>query len=198
MTLDLIIRDARLSDGAAPVDIGIAQGRIATIATGLAGDAPSLDAEGGLIFRGFADSHLHLDKACILERAVNRTGDLQGALAAVAAAKKAFTTEDVYARGARVLEQAIGQGTTLIRTQVEIDPVIGLAGFEAVKQLKKGLFLGAGPADLRLPSRGAAELPGHRGAVARGAGGGRRPARRLPLYRHRPRRSDRPALRDGA
>ncbi|WP_226622557.1 amidohydrolase family protein [Alloyangia pacifica] len=136
MTLDLIIRGARLSDGAAPVDIGVAQGRIATITPNIASDAPSLDASGGMIFRGFADSHLHLDKACMLERAVNRTGDLKGALAAVTAAKKDFTTEDVYARGARVLEQAIGQGTTLIRTQVEIDPVIGLAGFEAVKQLK--------------------------------------------------------------
>ncbi|MBE9638452.1 amidohydrolase family protein [Salipiger mangrovisoli] len=136
MTLDLIIRGARLSDGAAPVDIGVAQGRIATIAPDIASDAQTLDAGGGMIFRGFGDSHLHLDKACILERAVNRTGDLKGALAAVTAAKKGFTTEDIYARGARVLEQAIGQGTTLIRTQVEIDPVIGLAGFEAVKRLK--------------------------------------------------------------
>ncbi|MCA0939313.1 amidohydrolase family protein [Salipiger pacificus] len=173
MTLDLIIRDARLSDGAAPVDIGIAQGVIATIATGLASDAPSLDAEGGLIFRGFADSHLHLDKACILERAVNRTGDLQGALAAVTAAKKAFTTEDVYARGARVLEQAIGQGTTLIRTQVEIDPVIGLAGFEAVKQLKKDYSWALDLQICVFPQEGLLNYPGTeallRAALAEGA-----------------------------
>lgn len=173
MTLDLIIRDARLSDGAAPVDIGLAQGRIATIGAGLASDAPTLDAQGGLAFRGFADSHLHLDKACILERAVNRTGDLKGALAAVTAAKRDFTTEDVYARGARVLEQAIGQGTTLIRTQVEIDPVIGLAGFEAVRQLKRDYSWALDLQICVFPQEGLLNYPGTeellRAALAEGA-----------------------------
>lgn len=173
MTLDLIIRDARLSDGAAPVDIGLAQGRIATIGAGLASDGPTLDAQGGLVFRGFADSHLHLDKACILERAVNRTGDLKGALAAVTAAKRDFTTEDVYARGARVLEQAIGQGTTLIRTQVEIDPVIGLAGFEAVRQLKRDYSWALDLQICVFPQEGLLNYPGTeellRAALAEGA-----------------------------
>ena len=173
MTLDLIIRDARLSDGAAPVDIGLAQGRIATIGTRLASDAPTLDAQGGLAFPGFADSHLHLDKACILERAVNRTGDLKGALAAVTAAKRDFTTEDVYARGARVLEQAIGQGTTLIRTQVEIDPVIGLAGFEAVRQLKRDYSWALDLQICVFPQEGLLNYPGTeellRAALAEGA-----------------------------
>lgn len=136
MSLDLVIRSARLEDGAAPVDLGVKDGRIAEIAPTIASDAPDRDAAGGLLIRGFADSHLHLDKACILERAQNRSGDLRGALEAVTTAKRDFTTEDVYARGAQVLDKAIGQGTTLIRTQVEIDPVIGLAGFEAVRRLK--------------------------------------------------------------
>jgi len=51
--------------------------------------------------------------------------------------KKDFTVEDVYARGARVLERAIVHGTTRMRTHVEIDPRIGLRGFEAVKALKR-------------------------------------------------------------
>ncbi|WP_353471806.1 amidohydrolase family protein [Salipiger sp. H15] len=173
MTLDLVIRGARLEDGAAPVDIGIAEGRIAVVTPNLATDAPALDAGGGLVFRGFADSHLHLDKACILERAVNLTGDLKGALAAVTAAKKDFTAGDVHARGARVLEQAIGQGTTLIRTQVEIDPVIGLAGFDAVKRLKADY---AWALDLQIcvfPQEGLLNYPGTeallRAALADGA-----------------------------
>ncbi|MGI3169098.1 amidohydrolase family protein [Pseudooceanicola sp. C21-150M6] len=136
MTLDLVIRNARLADGASPVDIGIACGRVATIAPGLKADARELDAGGGRLIRGFADSHLHLDKACLLDRASNPTGTLKGAIEAVSAAKRDFTTEDVYARGARVLEKAIGQGTNLVRAQTEIDPVIGLAGFDAVRQLK--------------------------------------------------------------
>ena len=59
------------------------------------------------------------------------------AIAAVAAMKRDFTVEDVYARGARVIERAIVHGTTRMRTHVEIDPRIGLRGFEAVKALKR-------------------------------------------------------------
>ena len=40
-------------------------------------------------------------------------------------------------RGARVLERAIVAGTTRMRTHVEIDPRIGLRGFEAIKALKR-------------------------------------------------------------
>lgn len=86
MTLDLVIRKARLSDGAAPVDIGVRDGRIAAIAAQIASEAPMLDAGGGRVLRGFADSHLHLDKACLLDRAANPDGTLGVAIAAVSAA----------------------------------------------------------------------------------------------------------------
>ncbi|MBU2959898.1 amidohydrolase family protein [Citreicella sp. C3M06] len=173
MSLDLVIRAARLSDGAAPVDIGIRAGRIVDIAQDLSSDAPTRGAGGGLLIRGFADSHLHLDKACILDRAHNQTGTLKGALDAVTAAKRDFTTADVYARGARVLDKAIGQGTTLIRTQVEIDPVIGLAGFDAVRQLRADY---AWALDLQIcvfPQEGLLNYPGTeellRAALSQGA-----------------------------
>ena len=136
MTPDLLIRHARLPGGDTPVDIAIRAGRIAEIAPQIASDARAIEADGQLLIRGFADSHLHLDKACLLDRAANPAGTLQGAIAAVSAAKRDFTTDDIYTRGARVLDKAIGQGTNLIRTQVEIDPVVGLAGFEAVRRLK--------------------------------------------------------------
>ncbi|MCA0994561.1 amidohydrolase family protein [Alloyangia pacifica] len=173
MSLDLVISQARLQDGAEPVDIGIAEGKIAAIAPRIDSDAPVREARGGLLIRGFADSHLHLDKACILERALNHSGTLKGALEAVTAAKRGFSQEDVYARGAKVLEQAIGQGTTLIRTQVEIDPVIGLAGFHAVQQLAKDY---AWALDLQIcvfPQEGLLNYPGTeellRAALAQGA-----------------------------
>ncbi|MHA7866001.1 MAG: hypothetical protein ACX93U_00750 [Salipiger thiooxidans] len=86
MTLDLVIRKARLSDGAAPVGIGVRDGRMAANAAQIASEAPMLDAEGGRILRGFADSHLHLDKACLLVRAANPDGTLGGAISAVSAA----------------------------------------------------------------------------------------------------------------
>ena len=55
----------------------------------------------------------------------------------MAAAKRAFSEDDIYARARRTLEKAIVQGTTRMRTHVEIDPRIGLKGFNAVRQLKR-------------------------------------------------------------
>ena len=58
--------------------------------------------------------------------ATSEEGTLQEAIAEVAAAKRAFTEDDVYARARRTLEKAIVQGTTRMRTHVEVDPRIGL------------------------------------------------------------------------
>ncbi|MEI4474003.1 amidohydrolase family protein [Frigidibacter sp. MR17.24] len=160
MTLDLVIRQARLADGAAPVDIGIAAGRVAAIAPRIETDAPARAAGGNRVIRGLVDSHLHLDKACLMDRAANPSGTLKGAIAAVSAAKRGFTHDDILARGARVLEMAIGQGTNLVRSQVEIDPAIGLTGFEAVRQLKADH---AWALDLQIcvfPQEGMLNLPG--------------------------------------
>ena len=155
-----VIRQARIADGADPVDLLVAEGRIAAIAPRIDSDAPALEARGGRLIRGFADSHLHLDKACLLERAANPAGTLQGAIAAVSAAKRDFTKADVYARGAQVLEKAIAQGTNLIRTQVEIDPIVGLAGFHAVRQLKADYAWALELQICVFPQEGLLNLPG--------------------------------------
>lgn len=134
--MDLIIRNARCATSATAVtDIGIANGRIAAIAPGITGDARVIDAGGRWASPGFVESHLHLDKSCIMDRCKAERGDLAEAIAEVSAAKKAFTVVDVYARGKRTLERCILQGTTHIRTQLEIDPIIRHTGFEAIKQL---------------------------------------------------------------
>lgn len=160
MSLDLVIRRARLCDGTATVDLGIQDGKIAAIETEITSDARKLDANGGRLIRGFGDSHLHLDKACLLHRTTNPSGTLKGAIEAISVAKRDFTVKDIYQRGARVLERAITQGTTLIRSQVETDPGIGLAGFEAVRQLKRDY---AWALDLQIcifPQEGVLNYPG--------------------------------------
>src|ERR1044072_1535780 len=136
--LDLVLRNARLHgrDGAT-FDIAVARGRIAEIAAHIASDAPGEDAAGRLVTPGFVDTHIHLDKSCILDRCELRDGTLQEAIAQVAAAKRAFTEDDVYERGRRTLEKAIVQGTMRMRTHVEVDPRVGLKGFDAVRRLKR-------------------------------------------------------------
>ena len=134
---DLIFRRAVTTSSANPVDIGVSDGRIAAIAPRLDSEAPEIHVDGRLVLPGFVDTHIHLDKACLLGRCGHDHGSVSDAIAAVAAMKRDFTVEDVYARGARVIERAIVHGTTRMRTHVEIDPRIGLRGFEAIKALKR-------------------------------------------------------------
>ena len=134
---DLIFRRAVTPSSATPVDIGVSGGRIAAIAPQLDSESREIDVGGRLVLPGFVDTHIHLDKACLLGRCGHDHGSVGEAIRAVAAMKRDFTVEDVYARGARVLERAIVHGTTRMRTHVEIDPRIGLRGFEAIKALKR-------------------------------------------------------------
>lgn len=122
------------------VDLLIEAGRIRAVEPAggaLAGAAAAerVDAGGRLVAPGFVETHIHLDKSCLLERCRSAEGTLAEAIAEVARAKRDFTEADVYARAARTLEKSIGQGTTLMRTHVEIDPTIGLTGHDAVRRL---------------------------------------------------------------
>ena len=136
MSLDLVLRQARIAGRDGQVDIGISDGRIAEIAAHTESDARAMPLDGRLAFPGFVDTHIHLDKSCIWDRCRCERGTVQEAIAAVAAAKAAFTEDDIYARAQRTLERAIVQGTTHMRTHVEIDPRIGLRGFDAIRRLK--------------------------------------------------------------
>src|SRR5260221_7374671 len=135
--MDLILRNARLTDHDGVLDIGVADGRIAALAPGLSVDGRALDLGGRLVVPGLIETHIHLDKTCILDRCAIREGTVQEAIAEVGRAKQAFTAEDIYARGRRTLERCILQGTTRMRTHVEVDPGIAMLGFEAVQQLAR-------------------------------------------------------------
>jgi cytosine/creatinine deaminase len=138
MPLDLILRNARITGSELrSLDIGIAGGRIADIGVGIAAEGPQQDIGGRLVVGGLVETHIHLDKSCILERCASEQGTLKEAIAEVAAAKRAFTEDDVYARARRTLEKAILQGTTRMRTHVEVDPRIGLTGFRAIRKLAR-------------------------------------------------------------
>src|SRR5215471_16653358 len=134
--MDLILRNARLPTGADRlVDVGIERGKIVAIEAGLAAEAEELDVGGRLVSPGFVETHLHLDKACILDRCSAEHGNLDAAIREVARLKTAFTPQDVYLRAKRVLERCILNGATHIRTHLEVDPGIGLRGLEGILPL---------------------------------------------------------------
>jgi cytosine deaminase len=133
--MDLILRKARLPESGEVVDVGIAGGRIAAIAPRLAAEGREIDLGGRLLAPGLVETHIHLDKSRILDRCKAERGELDEAIAEVARAKKAFTAEDVYGRAKATLERAILQGTTHMRTQLEVDPGIGLRALDGVLPL---------------------------------------------------------------
>ena len=133
--MDTILRNAKVDDTGPLRDIGIEDGRIVAIAPGLAASGEEIDVGGRLVTPGFIETHIHLDKSCILDRCKSDRGHLEEAIEQVAAAKKAFTPEDVYERGAKTLTKSILNGTTHMRTQLEVDPGIGLRGLEGVLKL---------------------------------------------------------------
>ena len=135
--MDTILRNTRIDAGAdGPLlDIGIEDGRIAVMQPDLAAEGESFDAGGRLVTPGFVETHIHLDKSCILDRCSSRRGDLAEAIEEVSRVKQAFTAEDVYNRAKRTLEKCIPNGTTHMRTHLEVDPVVGLRSLEGILPL---------------------------------------------------------------
>ncbi len=136
--MDLIIRDARPADrpaAAETVDIGVADGRIAAIGHGLGDAAEIYDAEGRLACAGLIETHIHLDKSRLIDRLPPEPGRRIAPMAQVKAIKHELTVEDVRRRAARTLEDCIVNGATRMRTQVELDPAIGMRGFDGVQSL---------------------------------------------------------------
>jgi cytosine deaminase len=136
-SFDLLLQGCRLPDGRL-VDLGTLEGRIAEIGS-LTG-RPShraVDCGGLVLTPGLVDAHIHLDKAFLSERAPSTEGTVAEALRVTAEAKRRFTVDDIRARARRVLDQAVRAGTTAMRSHVEIDPIVGLKGLEALTELKR-------------------------------------------------------------
>jgi len=135
--MDLIIRNVRLVDrpAAEPVDIGVAGGKIVAIDPGLAEAKETYDAGGRLACPGLIETHIHLDKSRIIDRCPPEAQRDISPMKQVAAMKPGFTVEGVRRRAERTLVECILNGTTRMRTQVEVDPAIGMRGFDGVQSL---------------------------------------------------------------
>lgn len=110
---------------------------VASLSDTAAASAVVLDLQGKLLLPGLIETHIHLDKACILSRCALHAGTVLEAVEQTRLAKREFTEQDIYQRGASVLDKAIAQGTSHMRTHVELDPQIGLQGFYAIKRLQQ-------------------------------------------------------------
>jgi len=135
--LDLVLRGCRLPTSDEPVDLAIAGARIVSI--GRAGEdaAETIDIDGRLVTPGLVEAHLHLDKALLTDRVAGVAESAADAIRLTGAAKRGFTTDDIAARARRVLDLAVAAGTTAMRAHVEVDPIVGLMGMDAMLALKR-------------------------------------------------------------
>ena len=95
------------------MDIGVHGAKIVEItgANHLGRGERALDLDGRIVLPGFVETHIHLDKSCILDRCQMK-GGLQDAIAEVVGLKADFTAEDVASRAAKTLRKCVLNGTT--------------------------------------------------------------------------------------
>lgn len=120
--LDLIVRNVRLSDGRGPLDIGIAQGRIAALEAGVSAQgAREIDGGGRLAAPPFVDPHFHMDATLSLGLPrLNQSGTLLEGIGLWGELKPLLTPEAVMERALRYCDLAVAQGLLAIRTHVDV------------------------------------------------------------------------------
>ncbi len=129
------LRQARLPDGSALVDLHVADGIVATIApAGTA--AEGVDLAGGQVWPCFVDVHTHLDKGQIWMRTPNLDGTFAGALAAVAADRPRWTEQDLRLRMEYGLACAHAHGTAAIRTHLDSEHINAATAWRVFRALR--------------------------------------------------------------
>jgi len=140
MSLDLIVRQGLLrgreADGG--LDLGVNDGKIVEIAPRIEADGPEIDASGKLVAPTFVDPHVHLDKALITETVrPNVSGTLTEAIEIIWERKRAYRIEEILDRARKVIDWAVGNGTTLMRSHADVDTIGGLVPIEALIALRE-------------------------------------------------------------
>ncbi len=102
-----------------------------------AGGADAIDLEGSMVFPGFVDAHVHLDKTHTWDRAPNRSGTFAEALDTLSKDKEHWTTDDLLRRAGFALRCAWEHGTRTIRTHVDTWLPWGEANHAAMRDLRE-------------------------------------------------------------
>lgn len=137
--MDLIIRNARIRGRDKLLDIGIDNGKIVEISERIGVEAKEeIDAGSKLVVPGFIDPHIHLDKVNIVDVVrPNKSGTLKEAIEIIWEKKAQYTVEDIVERAGDVIKRGALNGTTRIRSHVDIDTIGGLKPLEGVLEAKR-------------------------------------------------------------
>lgn len=118
------------------VDVEIAGGSIARVVPAGTGGTGGEDLTGYVLLPAFAEPHAHLDKALTASRVRSETGDLKGAIEAMARAAGTLTHDDIVTRADKAIRTHLAFGTTAIRTHVNVGGPLGMRALEALLEVK--------------------------------------------------------------
>lgn len=142
--MDLLIRNAKMVGQGGLKDIAIEAGRISKIGKITKRARKTIDVKGMLASPAFIDPHIHLDKVLIAEDLrPNVSGTLMEAIELIWERKRRYTVADIKRRAGKVISMAAVNGTTRMRTHVDVDTIGGLMplkGLLATRKELKGLM----------------------------------------------------------
>lgn len=137
--MDLVIRQAALPEKEGQWDVAIEQGRIAAITSQFNGRGKEeINADGDLLSPAFVDAHMHLDKSLVGEQLPYFPTD--SLLERIELARKIqweMAKQTAVERATNLAKLALAKGTTILRSHVDIDPVVGLKNLETVLAVKE-------------------------------------------------------------
>ena len=137
-----VLRNATLSDGSV-VDVEISGGVVVSTRPAVPDSSTAdgddvLDLAGYLLLPAPAEPHAHLDKARSWDLIAPPMGDLGLAIASWRAYAETMTVEDVADRARRQALAMLANGTTAIRTHVDVllgdEPLRGIHGLVRVRE----------------------------------------------------------------
>ena len=136
-THQLVVADAVLRDRPGHWQIGIDDGRIASVTQDPLTGREEIDAAGGLVTESFVDAHLHLDKVHTLDRAGDTaltayTGEGMGsalhAIELASAVKAEYDRSWIEPNARRAVLQAVRYGVRHVLAFADVDTSARLEG----------------------------------------------------------------------
>lgn len=127
-----------VTDG--PQDVLITDGIISAVGPSITARADeTVDLTGWLLSPAAVEPHAHLDKAFLAEEIVNPTGDLMGAITAMAANRHRLDVASTVERAERAARLMASNGYRIVRTHADTTIEHGLQSVEALAEVKRRL-----------------------------------------------------------
>ncbi len=95
-----------------------------------------IDAQQALVLPTFVEPHIHLDKVLLSEE-FGFSSSIGEAREIIKRAKASFTVRSIEERIRKIIPLALKNGVTVLRTHVDVDPIVELKSFNALIGLRR-------------------------------------------------------------